>query len=149
MAQRERFRSEARTRSYLVGNPYALASPRSTEVGTSVPQRGRLRARGPRRRARPVEPGPCTRACRARRARPRSAQGSRARLLRGAVLHRDRRAGQRARRYRQVTHRSRPRSPPRAVETRSLVMSADVRELLPLYALGILAPDEASAVERA
>src|SRR5688572_14937105 len=153
MAQRERFRSEARSRSYLVSHPHALPSPRPSEIRPCLPQRRGRGAGAIGRRARWSESRSCTCSRGACRARTGPAQGSRARVFRRVVVHRDRDASLRSRRNGEVADRRRSRSPPKwhgeTSREREEVMTPDIRELLPLYALGILAPDEERAVEAA
>jgi len=64
-------------------------------------------------------------------------------------VHRDRRAGRHSRRHREIADRRRARSPAREARKPNGAVTTDVRELIPLYALGILDDDEVRAVERA
>src|SRR5665647_1371311 len=148
MARRERLRSEAWPGSYVVDHPHALQSPRSPEVSPGFPQRGGCRPRRAGRRARAHEPRPRSDPGRARRARYRSAPGHRALVLRGPVVHRDRRQDRDPGRYREVADRRRARAPAHGDRRKGAVVS-DVRELLPLYVLGALEADETEQVLRA
>src|SRR5690606_7224576 len=139
----------ARSGSYLVGDPYALACHRPAEVGPRFPQcRGRG-ARRSRRRPRTHESRSCADPRRARRARRRPASHRRARVLRGIVVLGDRDSRRHPDRHGEVSAGGGPRAVARAHRRWEMTKGQDVRNLLPLYALGEVTGDEAAAVERA